>query len=154
MLEFIADLFPAAHLLPADPVLRARAREFVHHFDTKVSVPLLGFLAVGRSTGICLDALEGLQALLPDDSSESEGAGFAVGRRLSIADIAVAPFLVTGVLLLENDIGEYSCEEGRKALDAIRGPRLARLRRYVEFLREWPAFKDTFDEVRTASTLN
>ena len=155
IVEFIADLFPAAGLLPADPVLRARARHFVHHFDSKVVMPLLGFLAVGKSTGSCLDALEGLQDLLPKPDPEHEGedgdacgdAGFVVGQP-SIADVAVAPFLVCSIILLESDIGAYSSEEGRKALEALRGPRLKRLMAYVEFLREWPAFKTTFEEVR------
>ena len=155
LLEFLADLYPAAALLPTDPVLRARARHFVHHFDSKVVMPLLGFLAVGKSTGSCLDALEGLQDLLPkpdpehgaEDGDGSGGAGFVVGQP-SIADVAVAPFLVCSIILLESDIGAYSSEEGRKALEALRGPRLKRLMAYVEFLREWPAFKTTFEEVR------
>ncbi|PIL25566.1 transporter [Ganoderma sinense ZZ0214-1] len=158
IVEFIADLFPAARLLPADPVLRARARHFVHHFDAKVAMPLLGFLAVGQSTGSCIDALEGLQALLPEHNEhehedgqrqlERSGPGFAFGEP-SVADIAVAPFLITGIVLLENDIGAYTSEEGQRALEEIRSPRLARLRAYVEFLREWPAFKDTFDKATT-----
>ncbi|KAM5541830.1 hypothetical protein V8D89_004559 [Ganoderma adspersum] len=154
IVEFIADLFPAAGLLPADPVLRARARHFVHHFDSKVVMPLLGFLAVGQSTCSCLDALEGLQDLLPKpehghEHEDGDGApGFVVGQP-SVADIAVAPFLVSGIILLENDIGAYSSEEGRKALEALHGPRLKRLMAYVEFLKEWPAFKTTFDETPT-----
>ena len=160
LLEFLADLYPAAALMPTDPVMRAQARFFVNTFETRVypdAFVEFFFRAAPRAT--LLDALAALQALLPplpdgpegegDKSGESEGEGegpFAVGH-WSIADMAVAPFLARIWMFLAHDMGKNSLEDGRAALAELReGSRFARLRRYVEDVRARPSFRETWDE--------
>ncbi|KAI1782459.1 hypothetical protein LXA43DRAFT_1068771 [Ganoderma leucocontextum] len=65
LLEFLADRYPSASLLLVCPVLRARARLFIHTFETRVlpDAFLDFFRAAPRAK--LLDALAALQALLP-----------------------------------------------------------------------------------------
>ena len=140
LIEFVADVFPESNLLPADPVLRARARMINVYFDTRFFPVFWDFFLEGKPGADLLGALETMQSLLPE-------TGFAVGPEWSIADIAVAPFLVRVVMLLEHDLGKQSAEEGSKALLALRTPRFARLMKYIEDAKEWSSFKATFDEV-------
>ena len=158
LLEFLADLYPAAALLPTDPVLRARARFFVNTFETRVyPEAFLDFFFHAAPSATLLDALAALQALLPlfpdapeeDMGGESEGepgGPFAVGQ-WSIADMAVAPSLARIYMFLAHDMGKNSLEDGRAALAELReGSRFARLRRYVEDVQARPSFRATWDE--------
>ena len=88
-----------------------------------------------------MKALERLQRALP-----AEG-GFAGGERFSIADCAVAPFLMRMMLFLRADLGAYTQEEGEKMRAAFAGDNFVRLRKYVEDLQERPGFKSDWDEV-------
>ena len=153
LLEFLADLYPAARLLPTDPVLRARARLFITLFETRVFPDAFkDFFFLGTSLDRSLDALAALQALLPPVADGEGKPAFAVGE-WSIADMAVGPFLARIVLFLEHDMGKGTLEDGRKALEELRGPRFARLARYLEDVKAQPSFRATWDEVRARSTL-
>ncbi|KAI0336579.1 thioredoxin-like protein [Cubamyces sp. BRFM 1775] len=140
ILEFLADLFPEAHLLPADPVLRAQARLFINIFETKVFEAFRNFFFTpdGSSTAL-LEGLEALQARLAPN-------GFALGEQWTNADSAVAPFLVRIDLMLKNDIGKFPQSEGLKVLEVYQGPKFARLTKYIEDIRESSLFKGTWDE--------
>ncbi|KAM5541828.1 hypothetical protein V8D89_004557 [Ganoderma adspersum] len=158
LLEFLADLYPAAALLPTDPVLRARARFFINTFEARVYPDaFLDFFFRAAPRATLLDALAALQALLPplpdgpegDKGGEREGEGegpFAVGW-WSIADMATAPFLARIFMFLAHDMGKNSLEDGRAALAELReGSRFARLRRYMEDVHARPSFRATWDE--------
>ena len=136
----LADLFPGA-ILPADPVQRARARLFVAHFESKFAEGAwrAAFLR-GEDPSVLLGALEELQTRLP-----AEG-GFVCGR-WGIAEMAAAPFLVRAWMMLEHDIGKYPPGEGKKVMDALQGEKYARIRRYVEDIKAYPSFKQSWDEV-------
>ncbi|KAH9926322.1 uncharacterized protein BXZ73DRAFT_90980 [Epithele typhae] len=56
-------------------------------------------------------------------------AGFAAGA-FSLADVAVAPFLLRGEVLMRYEIRKYPVGEGRRVLDALAEPRFARLAKY------------------------
>ncbi|KAH9938847.1 thioredoxin-like protein [Epithele typhae] len=119
ILEFLADSFPAAGLLPASPAGRARARLAVRAVDDafKHVYPVLG----GGPVEPLLAALEDIQALLPArDGSFLAGEGEGWG----IADISVVP------LLLSLRIVAGVLPGGLAA--ALQGERLARLWRYVD----------------------
>ncbi|KAI0777312.1 thioredoxin-like protein [Trametes elegans] len=140
ILEFLADVFPEAQLLPADPVLRAKARLFVNSFDTVFAKGWADFFfmyteGAGKSL---FDALEFVQAALPP-------TGFVVGQ-WSIAEIAAGPFLARLLVLLKHDLGTYPVGEGTRALKTLQGPRFARLLKYVEDVKAHPNFKNTWDE--------
>ena len=47
ILEFLADLYPNAGLLPADLALRAKARLFAHAVEPKFIPAFVGFLFMG-----------------------------------------------------------------------------------------------------------
>ena len=52
LLDFVADLFPDSHLLPKDPVQRARARFFIDTVSTKFVPAWIGLLARGEEFGL------------------------------------------------------------------------------------------------------
>ncbi|KAI0302814.1 hypothetical protein B0F90DRAFT_1712266 [Multifurca ochricompacta] len=98
LLEFIADLYPDACLLPRDPIARARARLFITAVEEDLIPTFLAFVLNGAEPGPLLTSLRHVQALLPplEDEGEGEGEGegcFVLGSQWSIADAAVAPFL-------------------------------------------------------------
>ncbi|KAI1789475.1 hypothetical protein LXA43DRAFT_1062840 [Ganoderma leucocontextum] len=138
IVEFLAEVFPSANLLPRDLILRAKARIFASVVDSKGTDGFRGFFFTGASASGLLAFFETLQALLPP-------TGFAVGE-WSIADIAAGPFLVRVLMLLEHDIGKYPVGEGKKTFEALRGPRFARIMKYVEDVKAWPSFRATWDE--------
>lgn len=69
ILEFFAEVFPDAPLLPADHLLRAKARTFVEIYRNYVSSEYLGAFFLGKPIEGVLKALETLQAALPLDDS-------------------------------------------------------------------------------------
>ncbi|GJE93711.1 glutathione S-transferase family protein [Phanerochaete sordida] len=139
LVEFIADLFPESGILPADPVLRAKARLFIDAVSTKFGPAQAAVLHNGADPEPLVQALEALQALLPEQ-------GFAIGE-FSAADIAIAPFLARAELNLENDLGGYpeGKGEGQRILSLIRSPRLARWQEYSKAVQSHPAVASTFD---------
>ena len=147
--EFIADIFPEAHLLPADPVKRATARLFAALVDSKFFDAFRTFFFVpGTPAETLLDAFEAVQARLP-----VEGTGkFVLREEWSLADAAGVPFFVRAIMFLEQDLGKYAPEEGKKALDALKSPRFARMMKYLAAAKERPSVQKTYDEVNTISS--
>ncbi|GJE97137.1 glutathione transferase omega [Phanerochaete sordida] len=140
LLEFLADLFPGAELLPADAVQRAQARLFTGVAEGALFEGFKAYFFMREPAQKLLDALDALQAALPADKP------FAVGDKWCIADMAAAPFLARIVLLLEQDLGVYPAGEGVKTLAVIRGEKYARLNKYIEDVKAQPSFKATWDE--------
>ena len=140
IVEFLAEMFPSSSLLPRDPVLRAKARIFASVVDTKILDSFRGFFFMGAPASELFASFEAVQVLLPP------AGGFAVGE-WSIADVAAGPYLVRMLMLLEHEIGKYPVGEGKRTLEALRGPRLARIMKYVEDVKAWPSFRATWDEV-------
>ncbi|KAI0699166.1 hypothetical protein C8T65DRAFT_729108 [Cerioporus squamosus] len=141
LIEFVADIFPESGLHPADPVVRARARMINNFFDTRFFPLFWDFFFEGKpeARAPLLEVVETLQGLLPE-------TGFAVGI-WSMADVAIAPFLVRLPMQLENDIGKQSTEEGNKMLRALREPRFTRMMTYIQEVKQRPSWKATYDEV-------
>ncbi|GBE89239.1 Pyrimidodiazepine synthase [Sparassis crispa] len=138
LIEFVADLFPDAHLLPADPVLRAKTRFFIDTVSTKLVSAWFPFVNGVASAEPFLNGVEQVVALLPE-------TGFAVGV-YSLADIAVTPFLARMFTALKNDLGLYPVGEGKKVYDILCGPRFARLQKYWQDVNSRSNFEATFDE--------
>ncbi|KAI0360316.1 thioredoxin-like protein [Trametes cingulata] len=141
ILEFLADLFPEAKLLPSDPVLRAQARLFMLTVDKQLFEGFRQFLfnyTEGAEKAL-LDGFEALQARLPV-------TGFAIGE-WSIADAAAAPFLVRIELLLKHDLGTFPEGEGLRVLQLLQEPKFARVMQYLEDCKSRPSVKSTWDEV-------
>ncbi|KAL7283925.1 hypothetical protein ACG7TL_001197 [Trametes sanguinea] len=138
ILEFLADIFPAAHLLPADPVLRARARLFIATVDAKLIKALVGILFLGAPLENLLAVFEELQAVLPP-------TGFVIGE-WSIADASFIPVLVRVRSLLENVLENYNPEAAKEGVEAFRSPRFARLQQYYDDVMARPSTSKTWNE--------
>ncbi|TBU57115.1 hypothetical protein BD310DRAFT_968332 [Dichomitus squalens] len=124
ILEFLADTFPKAQLLPSSPFLRAKARLFYKAVE-EIFVPALIEVAYKKGPGETLyKALEHIQSLLPP-------TGFAVGD-WSIADAAFWPVYLQAFVLLE--LKPPTLAPGsEEVLETLQNsPRFARLRTYVE----------------------
>ena len=103
------------------------------------------FARQGESSAQFLEAIAALQARLAP-------SGFAVGE-FSLADVAIAPQVLRLFPTLENEYGRYPVGEGKKLLEALRGPKYARFMQYVEDLAARPSVKATYDEVRVSCEL-
>lgn len=138
ILEFLADIFPDAPLLPVDPLLRAKARTFTEIFRNYVSDEFRGAFFLGKPVAGVLQALEKLQAALPQ-------TGFAAGE-WSIAEAAVAPFITRLFLFVRVGLGSYTEENWQMLRDALEGERFARIKQYVQDIHERPSFKKTWGD--------
>ncbi|KAH9917893.1 thioredoxin-like protein [Epithele typhae] len=136
--EFIADLYPDAHLVPSDPLQRANMRLFIALWEQQGFPAFWSFLTGTGSTEAFLGVFEALQARLAP-------SGFAVGQ-FSLADIAVAPFVLRTLVLVEHEIGKYPLGDGKKLLDAMKEPKFARMAKYIEDLTAYPSVRDTWAE--------
>ncbi|KAI9061579.1 glutathione transferase omega class [Trametes sanguinea] len=138
ILEFLADIFPNAHLLPEDPVLRARVRLWNVAVDTKLLKALLGFLFLGEPLESILGVLEEFQAKMPP-------TGFAVGE-WSIADAAFIPTLARLRLMIKTGLGNFTPEVAKEGMEALQSPRFARLQKYWEDIAARPSMLKTWNE--------
>ncbi|KAI0360301.1 thioredoxin-like protein [Trametes cingulata] len=144
ILEFLAETFPEARLLPADPILRARARLFSQTVETMLQ-PYLSFMFLNAPAEPLLSVLESLQAMLPP-------TGFVAGA-WSIADAAFVPVLIRLELNLKNGLGAYKPEVGKEALEAFQSTRFARLRQYLEDNKARPSMAKSFEEDQVAEKM-
>lgn len=150
ILNLLAELFPTSGLLPADPLLRAKARLFIHTVDTQF-VPACGsVLFGGASADAFLAAVDEVQRLLP---AASASAGYVLGEQWSIADAVVMPFLLRIPLTLA--LKPFTVKEGEaeRALEALDSPRFERIARYIKQNLARPSFAATWDEVRVGFAL-
>ncbi|EMD37327.1 hypothetical protein CERSUDRAFT_113980 [Gelatoporia subvermispora B] len=140
LLEFIAERFPEARLLPQDLVLRAKARLFIDIAKTKLLPAWFGCFRKGEPVEAVFVALEQLQELLPP-------TGFVVGE-WSIADAYISGILPRAEIVFENNLNQSGWTEGQgqEIMAVLRGPRFARLTQYTQDLTARPSFKATFDK--------
>ena len=140
ILEYLADVFPDAGLLPADPALRAKARLFAQTVETKFIPAFVGFLFMGAPVPAILGAVEALQSLLPAE-------GFAVGD-WSIADAAFAPFFLRLSMLGKNGLRLYDESAGKEAYAALHSERFARIQKWLADNLARSSMQSTWDEGR------
>ncbi|KAJ7885441.1 glutathione S-transferase [Mycena leptocephala] len=135
LVEFIADLFPQSKILPADPVLRAKARHFIDVVSTDFVPAWVGTIFSGQPWEPFWAAIEAVQALLPADKP------YVLGDAYSAADIAITSFLARMKVALRNDTGAFKEGEGTKATEILfSGQRFVRLARYLEVLKARESF--------------
>ena len=142
LVEFIADLFPNSSLHPKDPVQLAQARFFIEVVSSKLVPGWASFVMRGESADQLLAGFEAIQNLLPADKA------FAVGDEVTIADLAIAPFLARTEVAIKNEIGKYKAGEGLKVYEIYKSDKFSKLRNYFERIKARDSFKKTFDEVR------
>ena len=88
--EYIDERFPHPQLMPADPVMRGRARLFLHRFEqelySNVDIILQGGKPAEKARLIIRDSLAQLAQILTKQK-------FLLGNDFSMLDVAVAPLL-------------------------------------------------------------
>jgi RNA polymerase-associated protein len=88
--EYIDERFPHPQLMPADPVMRGRARLFLHRFEQElyshVNVIQQGGKPAEKARAIIRDNLSQLSQILVKQK-------FLLGSEFSMLDVAVAPLL-------------------------------------------------------------
>ena len=143
ILEFLADAFPSAPLLPSSPFLRAKARLFTRAVEEQYSPASIGFVFKQTPKEELYAAIEHVQGLLPP------ATGFAVGE-WSIADAAFLPGYLRMLLVLEINPAMARLAPGLAAevLETLReSPRFARIRTYIEESLARLSAKKTWDPV-------
>ncbi|TBU26833.1 hypothetical protein BD311DRAFT_789550 [Dichomitus squalens] len=133
ILEFLADLYPDARLLPEDPVKRSQARIFMNTLNLRMADDVAKWLTNNDEGEAYLDLLEALQATMPE-------VGYVVGE-WSIADAALLPFLLVGYYVRLHNVEHVKAEWA--------SPRFARLRQHYDQSIARPSTSVTWDEVCT-----
>ncbi|KAI0366076.1 hypothetical protein BV20DRAFT_1027012 [Pilatotrama ljubarskyi] len=139
ILEFLADLFPSAHLLPSDPVVRAHARLFAHTVDTALLPAFMAFVFLRAPAAGVLAVLDTLQGMLPPAEGYVAGAW-------SLADAAFVPILIRWDFHLRTGLGTFEPEVLQEARDAFGSPRFERLRKYLADNAARPSWAKCYDE--------
>ena len=88
--EYIDERFPHPQLMPADPVMRGRARLFLHRFEQElycnVNIIQQGGKSADKARAIIRDNLTQLSQILSKQK-------YLLGSEFSMLDVAVAPLL-------------------------------------------------------------
>jgi len=90
--EYIDERFPHPQLMPADPVMRARARLFLFRFEQELfaHVKTLEGGATGKEANKAREAIrEGLTMIAPIFTKQK----FMLGDDFSMIDVAIAPLM-------------------------------------------------------------
>lgn len=88
--EYIDERFPHPQLMPSDPVMRGRARLFLHRFEqelySQVAIIELGGKAADKARAAIRDSLTQIAQILTKQK-------FLLGDEFSMLDVAIAPLL-------------------------------------------------------------
>ncbi len=88
--EYIDERFPHPQLMPADPVMRGRARLFLHRFEqelySNVNIIQQGGKSLDKARAVIRDNLLQLSQILTKQK-------YLLGTDFSMLDVAVAPLL-------------------------------------------------------------
>ena len=144
IVEFLADTFPEAQLLPADPFLRAKARLFYHAMEEKYVPAFRGFFFQQAPKEDLYAVIEHIQGMLPPTT------GFAVGDQWSIADAAFLPWYLRTLVILEinPEVAKLAPGVAEEVLATLReSSRFARIRAYLAESMARPSAKKTWNPV-------
>ncbi|WP_283745273.1 glutathione S-transferase N-terminal domain-containing protein [Sideroxydans sp. CL21] len=89
--EYIDERFPHPQLMPPDPVMRARARLFLHRFENELFCHIPGLES--SNTKIAEKARAAVRENLTQISPVFTKQKFMLGDEFSMLDVAVAPLL-------------------------------------------------------------
>ncbi|KAH9917095.1 glutathione-S-transferase [Epithele typhae] len=100
--EFLEDAFPSQtpHILPSDPIARGRVRIWVD-FISKSVVPAFMRTVMAQEPAKQAESLQEFYNALRTLMAQVEGPYFA-GEEFTLADVAVAPWIVRDYILRDN----------------------------------------------------
>ena len=89
--EYIDERFPHPQLMPADPVMRARARLFLHRFENELycHIPAIEHSAQKVADKARLAVADNLLQIAPVFNKQK----YMLGDEFSMLDVAIAPLL-------------------------------------------------------------
>ena len=91
--EYIDERFPHPQLMPADPIMRARARLFLHRFEQELFVHVRVLECAGTSKKDLEKARVSIRDNLTQIAPVFTKQKFMLGEEFSMLDVAVAPLL-------------------------------------------------------------
>ncbi len=89
--EYIDERFPHPQLMPPDPVMRARARLFLHRFEQELFCHISGLES--NNAKVAEKARAAVQANLTQIAPVFSKQKFMLGDEFSMLDVAIAPLL-------------------------------------------------------------
>ena len=119
--EYIDERFPPPQLMPADPVMRARARLFLHRFENEL-FSHIGVIEFGAQKAAD-KARQAIRDNLTQLSAVFAKQKYMLGDEFSMLDVAIAPLLWR--------LDHYGIQMGKEA---------APLMKYAERLFSRPAY--------------
>jgi RNA polymerase-associated protein len=129
--EYIDERFPHPQLMPADPVMRARARLFLHRFENELFCHIEAIehgaqKAADKARGTVRDNLTQISVVFAKQK-------YMLGDEFSMLDVAIAPLLWR--------LDHYGIQLGREA---------APLMKYAERLFSRPAYIEAMTSAEKA----
>ena len=90
--EYIDERFPHPQLMPADPIMRARARLFLHRFENELFTHVKTLEGAPKKAG-AEKAREAIRDSLTTIAPVFSRQKFMLGDEFSMIDVAIAPLL-------------------------------------------------------------
>ena len=144
ILEFIADLYPEARLLPTDPIQRAKVRFFMQMVLSKFFTPFETWVDEDdpHARENLLKGIEFIQDLLPDSPQ------FVVGDCYTIADACITPFIHQLQICVKYDFGEFPIGGGPELGKTLQDTKYAKFMTYARIATGRHVPKELFVPVR------
>ncbi|KAK4519764.1 Chitin deacetylase 1 [Mucor velutinosus] len=114
IIEYLADRFPKANLLPKEPLKRANVRFAIEYFSSKISSEFYKYLFNQSAENARENFETNVNAALIRFNElllqQSKTGPYFLGEEYSLADIAITPFVLRIFALLEHILGGYKFE--------------------------------------------